>query len=1054
MQRPDTIDGLFHDGDPATGLKGTPVTAAWLNALLANGAFLSGTTEPPDNSLGGQDDYYYCTASSNLYGPKTTTWPGTGTNMIGPVGPQGVPGNPYKAYASLALANADLGNIPANYLIWVNADPTPANVGFWVNTNGILVQSSNDRTAALETGLSTVITKQTALWEKHLNLVLSLGTMTISSVVSTSVTFSSGGGFYVNGKDNFIPVPALSAITLTNLQCCYLDISTLNAPTWSSPGSVANVKDSTNKIITFVNLSGKLYSPVASVMRCIKDAEDVYNVVDPATITAAIDKLFVNQVNSTIVPASETGVPVVSGKTGYSITFSWPASFFLNFKDSYKTVPALSTITLANLQCCYLDITNVDAITWSSSAGMTSLKPDKTRLVIAINFYGRLWSPLPAVQKLLSDAYDLYAKPSIDATLSALVKLNNQTIVCGSSGKLVTILSISGTTVIFSINTCFYSNGIDSAATVPELVNQTLTNTGKLYLDITTPTAPVWTTTGPASSTKLLVAVNYYAVMFSPLASLQTSFNDAANTYRGADFSALVKLDNRFIAASSGSALYMTINSIVSNTVIFSIAAGFYDNGVDSFFSLPTLNSQSLNNVGKLYLDVTSTLAPVWTTTGPSSGTKLLIIANYYGKLYSPLASIQSAINAAYTVYNSPGGTVAEVLVAQTGGDYPTITSALAAIADASVSKRYKIHVADGFYNEVGPNGLGLELKDYVDIVGVGRGRVTIKGPEAPLGSEYLYDTIHRPATCVVSGVTLIAYKNKYCIHGDSTVNLNYDFTIRDSDLQHYGGNEGYSYEIGLGLYQNQKFTVDNCNLLGLGLFLHGPAHDRKITTSWKLILNAVQGRSIYLSDFLEYLPNQVNITGCVFNLVTFDISKSYYDANPGDTLYNRGYFNQSLEAIFTSSKIGRIAYSNVFTTDTILIKKLTVPGLNARCINKGSGGISKGQAVKLLANPSAPNTYPAAAQMVHNIAPWDGSGIFAGVAEDDMAVDTVKTYQYSGTPLASASASGGAIVYGDDLEINSSGVLVKRTTGQLRANAIDALSSGTGLIAVKLAGI
>jgi hypothetical protein len=152
MQRPDTIDRLFHDGNPATGQKGTPVTAAWLNALLANGAFLSGTTEPPEAGLGGPDDYYLCTASAKLYGPKgVSAWPGTGTSLIGPQGPIGLTGNPYKVYTTLAAANADLANIPSDALIWINADPIPANIGYWSKTGGVMAQSSYDRVAVLET---------------------------------------------------------------------------------------------------------------------------------------------------------------------------------------------------------------------------------------------------------------------------------------------------------------------------------------------------------------------------------------------------------------------------------------------------------------------------------------------------------------------------------------------------------------------------------------------------------------------------------------------------------------------------------------------------------------------------------------------------------------------------------------------------------------------------------------------------------------------------------------------------------------------------------------
>jgi lysophospholipase L1-like esterase len=187
MQRPDTPDGLFIDGNPATGVKGTPITAEWLNALIAVGAFLSGDAEPPDAGLGGPGDYYVCkVAPFNLYGPKDqdTGWPGAATRLHGdtinigevttgepgslatitnvgtardivldisiPQGDIGLTGNPYKAYATKALATADLANIPADALIWVNADSTPANNGFYAKTGGVLAQSSYDRVALVE----------------------------------------------------------------------------------------------------------------------------------------------------------------------------------------------------------------------------------------------------------------------------------------------------------------------------------------------------------------------------------------------------------------------------------------------------------------------------------------------------------------------------------------------------------------------------------------------------------------------------------------------------------------------------------------------------------------------------------------------------------------------------------------------------------------------------------------------------------------------------------------------------------------------------------------
>lgn len=146
MQRPNTVDGLFHKGNPLTGEKGTPITEEWLNALIGVGAFLNGATEPPAAGLGGPGDYYYCTGgSSNLYGPKAgdNTWPVTPTQLRGPT-------SPVKGYDTLALANADLANIGTGIAIWVNADPTVTNNGYWLKSGGVLVQSSFDRVALLE----------------------------------------------------------------------------------------------------------------------------------------------------------------------------------------------------------------------------------------------------------------------------------------------------------------------------------------------------------------------------------------------------------------------------------------------------------------------------------------------------------------------------------------------------------------------------------------------------------------------------------------------------------------------------------------------------------------------------------------------------------------------------------------------------------------------------------------------------------------------------------------------------------------------------------------
>ena len=43
MIKINSADGLFHDGDPVAGIKGTKVTAAWLNAVQADLLAAAGT---------------------------------------------------------------------------------------------------------------------------------------------------------------------------------------------------------------------------------------------------------------------------------------------------------------------------------------------------------------------------------------------------------------------------------------------------------------------------------------------------------------------------------------------------------------------------------------------------------------------------------------------------------------------------------------------------------------------------------------------------------------------------------------------------------------------------------------------------------------------------------------------------------------------------------------------------------------------------------------------------------------------------------------------------
>lgn len=274
---------------------------------------------------------------------------------------------------------------------------------------------------------------------------------------------------------------------------------------------------------------------------------------------------------------------------------------------------------------------------------------------------------------------------------------------------------------------------------------------------------------------------------------------------------------------------------------------------------------------------------------------------------------------------------------------------------------------------------------------------------------------------------------------------------LRDFKTIHYGGADGYGYDIGIGFHAADTITIENGDMQGWGLYAHGVYFNRIAGGIWNLNLKAVTGKVLFLSDFLEYNKNNVTLDGCAFDELKFYADRSWYDANPANVLFNRGYFHQSIDISARASKIGRITPYNAFTRDTVLVTPLLIPGTNDMAINKGAGSIAIGQAVKLLADPALPNSYPAASMQHSNVAGWAGSGIFAGVAETAMAADVVGTVQSSGRPYVLADATGVAIAYGDDLEINATGSFVKRVTGVIRANALEAKASGSGLIVARL---
>lgn len=187
---------------------------------LAKLAILSGESEPPDNAVGAPGEYYFCPVGDyNLYGPKLgdNTWDPASVRSLkgdkGDTGETGLTGNPYKTYATLAAANSDLATIPADALVWINADATASNIGFWAKTGGVLVQSSFDRVALVE-NRATVLENNKA----NASVGQNLFNIAASDIAVGYYANATTGALSVNALFNatgFIPVVAGQTYTLS-----------------------------------------------------------------------------------------------------------------------------------------------------------------------------------------------------------------------------------------------------------------------------------------------------------------------------------------------------------------------------------------------------------------------------------------------------------------------------------------------------------------------------------------------------------------------------------------------------------------------------------------------------------------------------------------------------------------------------------------------------------------------------------------------------------------------------------------------------------------------
>lgn len=408
--------------------------------------------------------------------------------------------------------------------------------------------------------------------------------------------------------------------------------------------------------------------------------------------------------------------------------------------------------------------------------------------------------------------------------------------------------------------------------------------------------------------------------------------------------------------------------------------------------------------------------------------------------------------------------TYTSYVIASSGGDYTTCTAAIAAIADATVTNQYLLFVEPGTYTENGSGGRGLVPKDYVHIIGAGRGRTFLKAPEETAGNETLGSTIRNGATFIIANCSLIAYKTKYCIHWDDSASQYKDYhaIALGLDMRHYGGADGFGYDVGIGLYGWQKMEFIDCRMFGKGALVHGANTARyalaKSNLGWLISFKNCSMYFMTLSSSLEYQINTIRLQNNLIDHLSFGVTSAGYTANPSDPLFNKGYFNRDVIFEDLGNRIGYISISSATPTPDLYPEGLELTSVNYTAKNTSGASILQGYAVKLLppeggeaGTGTVPDAYPSDDMVFNEVALWDGSGFFGGFAEQTIADNEIKTIANKGRPRARVNSAGGAVARGDRLELRSDGTLQKLASGVAVAISLTDVSSGVSFAPVKL---
>jgi hypothetical protein len=210
-------------------------------------------------------------------------------------------------------------------------------------------------------------------------------------------------------------------------------------------------------------------------------------------------------------------------------------------------------------------------------------------------------------------------------------------------------------------------------------------------------------------------------------------------------------------------------------------------------------------NSGLNYVELNTTVASKYANNGSNSNTAFFPMnAEFNGLIKAPTAAHgTNTTQLATTEYVMDRVSPIVVTVGASNCDYTTLSAALAAITDASVTKRYCIQVC-GYIEETST----IYAKDYVDVVGIGA-YITLSGT-AYVKFNGVMDSVWENLMIVLTG-SLTASRIMLYIEGNTTGGC----IIRNCILILEATGGFYSYVIGCGKMVSP--TITGCKIIAVG---------------------------------------------------------------------------------------------------------------------------------------------------------------------------------------------------------------------------------------------